>query len=384
VSLGGGRGSDREGVIPTLKTGRAHTHPEPISGASYSAVELMPGDKRVLLLDQRLLPRLERYELLTRVEEVAQAIRTMMVRGAPSIGIAAAYGIVLAGRAEEGDAPAFLRAIEAASALLRATRPTAKNLDWALSAMQSAASAVASVAPLERGMRLGDAARAIHVDEVKACQRLGELGAANVPDGARILTYCNAGALATGGYGSALGVVRAAREAGKRVSVIASETRPLFQGSRLTAWELAKDGIPVEVITDSMVASLMARRQVDLVIVGADRIARSGDVANKIGTYGVACLAQVHGVPFDVAAPMSTIDMACASGEQIPIEERAETEVTHLPMLGGNERIVPDEVHARNPSFDVTPARLVRSIVTERGVVHPVTEAGLAGLAVRR
>jgi methylthioribose-1-phosphate isomerase len=342
---------------------------------------MMPGDRRVLLLDQRLLPKVERYEHLTRVEEVAHAIRTMMVRGAPAIGVAAAYGVALAGRAEQGDAAAFLGVVEAASALLLATRPTARNLAWALGEMKTAAASAAQLKPDDRGSALADAARRIHADEVKACRRIGELGAANVPDGARILTYCNAGALATGGYGSALGVVRAARDAGKKVSVLACETRPLFQGARLTAWELSKDGIPVVVITDSMAASFMGRGLVDLVIVGADRIARSGDVANKIGTYGVACIAHAHGIPFDVAAPMSTVDMECADGSKIPIEERAETEVTHLPMLGGDVRIVPDEVHAHNPSFDVTPARLVRSIITERGVASPVTPATLAALA---
>jgi methylthioribose-1-phosphate isomerase len=378
---GGKSGADSSGVVQTLKTGRAHSHPAPISGASYSAVELMPGDRRVLLLDQRLLPRVERYEHLNTVDDVARAIQTMMVRGAPAIGVAAAYGLALAGRAEQGDAAAFLGAVEAASALLLSTRPTARNLAWALGEMKKFAATVATMPAAERGSRFADEARRIHGDEVKACQRIGELGAANVPDGARILTYCNAGALATGGYGSALGVVRAARQAGKRVSVIACETRPLFQGARLTAWELAKDGIPVVVITDSMAASFMAKGEIDMVVVGADRIARSGDVANKIGTYGVACIAHAHGVPFDVAAPMSTIDMACADGSKIPIEQRAETEVTHLPMLAGDVRIVPDEVHAYNPSFDVTPGRLVRSIVTERGVVSPVTPAALAALA---
>ena len=409
--------ADSSGVA-TLKTGRAHSHPEPLSGASYSAAELMPGDRTVLMLDQRLLPQQERYEHFTRVDEVALAIRNMTIRGAPAIGVAAAYGMVLAGLAERGDAGAFLAAVGAAGELLGATRPTAKNLSWALDRMKAAAARLAALPADERGTRFADEARALHVGEVAAHLALvgdpgqaagarqhreqrrlgqgdgarsvvgeddevaGELGAAAVPDGARILTYCNAGALATGGYGTALGVIRAAWDAGKKISVIACETRPLFQGARLTAWELAKDGIPVEVITDSMVAQLMGRGGVDLVVVGADRVARSGDVANKVGTYGVACLAHAHGVPFYVAAPMSTVDMDCPDGAAIPIEQRAQTEVTHVPGPAGGQgvAVVPDGVRAQNPSFDVTPARLVRALFTERGIVTPLSESALEAL----
>jgi len=373
--------ADSSGVA-TLKTGRAHSHPEPLSGASYSAAELMPGDRTVLMLDQRLLPQQERYEHFTRVDEVALAIRNMTIRGAPAIGVAAAYGMVLAGLAERGDAGAFLAAVGAAGELLGATRPTAKNLSWALDRMKAAAARLAALPADERGTRFADEARALHVGEVAACRKIGELGAASVPDGARILTYCNAGALATGGYGTALGVIRAAWDAGKKISVIACETRPLFQGARLTAWELAKDGIPVEVITDSMVAQLMGRGGVDLVVVGADRVARSGDVANKVGTYGVACLAHAHGVPFYVAAPMSTVDMDCPDGAAIPIEQRAQTEVTHVPGPAGGQgvAVVPDGVRAQNPSFDVTPARLVRALFTERGIVTPLSESALEAL----
>jgi methylthioribose-1-phosphate isomerase len=368
------------GPIPTLKTGRAHPHPEPISGAAYSAVELMPGDRTLVMLDQRLLPRLERYEFLTSAAQVAEAIRGMMVRGAPAIGIAAAYGIALAAGTERGDKAAFLAAIEAADDALRRTRPTAKNLAWALDRMKALATTLASESPATRSVKLSDEARALHAAEVAACQKIGELGAAQIPDGARILTYCNAGALATGGYGTALGVVRAARAAGKRVKVIACETRPLLQGARLTAWELSRDRIPVEVITDGTAASLMARGEVDVVLVGADRIARSGDFANKIGTYAIACAAHVHGIPFDVAAPMSTVDLACASGESIPIEQRDDAEVTHASTEDGSVVVVPEGVPVRNPAFDVTPARFARSIVTERGVVSPVTEKALLAL----
>ncbi len=365
------------GGVPTLKTGFAHPHPEPLSGARYSASELMPGNQRVLMLDQRKLPTLESYVTYTRVEEVAEAIRTMVVRGAPAIGVAAAYGLVLAAACEHGDGSAFVAAIARADATLRAARPTAVNLGWALDRVGKAALAAATEPPPARVERVAEAARQLHREDVAACRRIGELGAARVPAGATILTHCNAGALATGGYGTALGVIRAAHEAGKKVRVLACETRPLLQGARLTAWELAKDEIPVEVITDSMVAHFMGRGEVDVVIVGADRIARNGDTANKIGTYGVACIAGAHGVPVYVAAPWSTVDLDCKDGAAIPIEQRSEREVTHPEGV----QITPDAVRARNPAFDVTPARLLAGIVTERGVASPVDEAHLAGLA---
>ena len=379
------------GSVPTLKTGHAHLHPAPLSGAKYSTVELMPGDRAVMLLDQRLLPRTERYELLTGVDQIADAISKLMVRGAPAIGIAAAYGLVLAAGAEPGDEAAFSGAMRAADTRLRATRPTAVNLAWALDRMGQAASSIASAPYTDRLLALGREARAIHREDVAACKKMGALGAENVKDGATILTHCNAGALATGGFGSALGVVRAARNAGKRVRVIATETRPVLQGARLTAWELARDGISVTLITDSMVAQLLARGEVDMVVVGADRIARNGDVANKIGTYGIACLAHAHGVPFDVAAPWSTVDMACPSGASIPIEERSAREVLYLATEMGEVPLAPDGVAAMNPAFDVTPARLIRAIYTERGVVNPSeahargasAETALAALAVR-
>ncbi len=371
--------SKRSEPIPTLKTGYAHTHPDPISGAKYSAVELLPNDRAVLMLDQRLLPRTERYELHTLVEQIADAIAKLMVRGAPAIGIAAAYGIVLAA-AVDGDAAEFSRTIEQAGARLRAPRPTAVNLAWAIARMQRVAAEIAHASRGDRVARLAAAARALHRDEVAACKRIGAIGAEQVPDGATILTHCNAGALATGGYGTALGVVRAARDAGKKVRVYACETRPILQGARLTAWELHRDGIPVTLITDSMVAHLFAKRVVDLVIVGADRVARNGDVANKIGTYGVACLAQMHGVPFDVAAPWSTVDVACADGAGIPIEERDPREVLAIGAPPNDVPTAPLGVEAFNPAFDVTPARLIRAIYTERGAIRPVSEAALVAL----
>jgi methylthioribose-1-phosphate isomerase len=342
-------------------------HPHPLSGAAYSAVELAPNDQEVILLDQRRLPLEESYLRLARVEDVAVAIETLAVRGAPAIGIAAAYGVVLAA-AEGGDVDA---AVTAGIARLRRTRPTAVNLAWALQRM-------ARVVPRDAAA-LAVEARAIHREDVEACRAIGQLGAERVADGSTILTHCNAGALATGGYGTALGVVRAARERGKRVRVVACETRPVLQGTRLTAWELARDGFDVTLITDSMVAQLMRRGGVSLVVVGADRIARSGDVANKIGTYGVACLAAAHGIPLYVAAPWSTVDLSCPDGDAIPIERRSEHELLSF----GGTRVAPslERVRADNPAFDVTPARLVRALFTERGEASPPSDATLGALA---
>jgi methylthioribose-1-phosphate isomerase len=356
----------------------AALQPRSVSGAAYSAVELCPDDRTVALLDQRLLPLEERYDALTDVESVAQAIERLAVRGAPAIGIAAAYGMVLAAASAEGAPPQkFVEAMAAASSRLERTRPTAVNLAWALGRVARLVARVASGDGRERVARLAAEARAIHAEDVAACRAMGAAGAARVPDGATILTHCNAGALATGGYGTALGVVRAAREAGKRVRVVACETRPVLQGARLTAWELARDGFDVTLVTDSMVGQLMRRGGVTLVVVGADRIARSGDVANKVGTYGVACLAHAHEVPFYVAAPWSTVDLACPDGDAIPIETRSESEV--LSFAG--KTVAPPGVRADNPAFDVTPARLVRAIFTERGEAAPASEAALARLA---
>jgi methylthioribose-1-phosphate isomerase len=367
--------------VPTLRTGQAHPHPDPIGGSAYSAVELMPG-YRVVVLDQRKLPGVERYEYCTRVEEVAQAIRDMLVRGAPAIGVTAAYGLAVAAIAARGDGPSFVEAMRAADGLLRAARPTAVNLAWALDRVGRIVPEVAGLDFATRTERIAQEGRELHRAEVAACKRLGALGAELLPDGATVLTHCNAGALATGGYGTALGVIRAAREAGKQISVIACETRPYLQGARLTAWELHKDRIPVEVIADSMAAHFMAKKAITHVIVGADRIARTGDVANKIGTYGLACLAQAHGIPLLVAAPWSTVDLACPSGDAIPIEERPEEELSRFRIPDGSSSValVPDGVRVKNPSFDVTPARLVGSIITERGVVSPVSTEALARL----
>ncbi len=340
-------------------------HPAPLSEASYSAVELLPGDREVVMLDQRKLPLEEEYVRLSSAEDVARAIETMVVRGAPAIGIAAAYGVVLAG----GDPSAIER--------LGRTRPTAVNLAWALARMARVAREAATQSEPDRAACLAAEARAIHREDVASCRAIGRVGATRVPDGATVLTHCNAGALATGGYGTALGVIRAARDAGKRVRVVACETRPLLQGARLTAWELVKDGFDVTIVADSMVASLMRDRAVQLAVVGADRIARSGDVANKIGTYAAACLAHVHDVPFYVAAPWSTVDLACPDGGAIPIERRSEREVLFL----GETRVAAPGARADNAAFDVTPARLVRAIFTERGEVAPPCVRALEALA---
>jgi methylthioribose-1-phosphate isomerase len=352
-------------------------HPRPLSGASYSAVELEPDDRHIVMLDQTGLPVEERYLRLERCDQVADAIERLVVRGAPAIGIAAAYGLVLAAGGESSPGEPFCAAMAAAAERLRRTRPTAVNLAWALDRISKVVREVAREPRRDRVARLATEARAIHREDVEACRAMGAIGAKHVRDGAVILTHCNAGALATGGYGTALGVIRAARDAGKRVRVVACETRPVLQGARLTAWELVRDGFDVTIITDSMVAQLMRRSELDLAVVGADRIARSGDVANKIGTYGVACLADLHGVPFYVAAPWSTVDLACEDGDDIPIERRAEREVTTVAGV----RTAPEGARADNPAFDVTPARLVTALFTERGEASPPSDGSLAALS---
>lgn len=339
----------------------------PLSGADYFAVEYEPETHEVVLLDQRRLPTEVVYHRLKKPDEVAQAIRDMVVRGAPAIGITAAYALAQQAHLERGSKQAFLLANGIAGRVLGQTRPTAVNLAWAIARMAYAANDAASLEPEARAQRMLAEAEAIHREDVLACKRMGELGAAEVPDGATILTHCNAGALATGGYGTALGVIRAAHAAGKNIRVLADETRPYLQGARLTAWELHRDGIEVEVITDGMAGHFFQRGAIQFVVVGSDRIARNGDVANKIGTYGIAVLARAHEVPFTVAAPWSTVDLRTPDGQAIPIEERSRDEVARV----GGTVLVADGIGVRHPAFDVTPAHLVDAVFTERGVFRP-------------
>jgi methylthioribose-1-phosphate isomerase len=339
----------------------------PLSAASYFAVEFDPERGDVVMLDQRALPVEIKYHRYDMPDAIVAAIRDMLIRGAPAIGIAAAYALVLQARREQGNAQSFLLANGIASRALLRSRPTAVNLAWAISRMGRRAAEVAELPPEQRALEIQTEAENIHREDVAACRAIGRLGAERVPQRATILTHCNAGALATGGYGTALGVIRAAVEQGKQVRVLADETRPYLQGARLTAWELREDGIDVEVITDSMAGYFFGKGEIDFCVVGSDRIAANGDVANKIGTYGVAVLAHAHGVPFTVAAPWSTIDLHCPTGEQIPIEERSRDEVARI----GASVLVADGIGCRHPAFDVTPARLVGEVFTERGGFSP-------------
>jgi len=331
-------------------------------------------EDRLELLDQRKLPGAEEWVVCRDADEVARAIEEMVVRGAPAIGIAAAQGLYLGCRrlgARGRDAAARDRI----RSRLAGTRPTARNLFWALERMEGAARDHGHLPSGEFLRRLQAEAEAIRQEDVTANRALAQHGEQLVAAGARILTHCNAGALATGGYGTALGVVRRAHEVGKGPVVLACETRPLLQGARLTAWELARDGIPVTLITDGMAAHFMGRQQVDVVLVGADRIAANGDTANKVGTYGLAMLAAAHGIPFLVAAPTSTLDAALADGAGVVIEHRHPAEVLSVAGI----RVAPAGVPAANPAFDVTPHRYISAIITERGVHRPPFGRSLAG-----
>jgi methylthioribose-1-phosphate isomerase len=329
------------------------------------------------LIDQRRLPTEEIWLEYTDYREVAEAIRSMVVRGAPAIGVTAAYGAYFGARAIEVDNyPDFINEFQKVCELLAATRPTAVNLCWALERMKSLVRANADqpVGNLKIGLEYE--AMAINEEDIRINMSMGRHGAALLPDQVRVLTHCNAGALATGGYGTALGVIRAAVSAGKQVAVFADETRPFLQGSRLTAWELQQDHIQTVLICDNMAGYLMSKGAIDAVIVGADRIAANGDVANKIGTYTVAVLAREHNIPFYVAAPTSTIDLKITDGSQIPIEERDIREVTHL----GDQQLAPADIAVFNPAFDVTPARLVSAIITEHGIARGNYTEQLAAL----
>jgi methylthioribose-1-phosphate isomerase len=323
----------------------------------------------LILIDQTRLPRETAFVVCRTPEDVAEAIRSMRVRGAPAIGVAAAYGLALAALAyTSDDSRDFVSSLEETARLLGQTRPTAVNLRWALDRTLSHGRTVVDREGVKAAQRaLLEMANVMADEDVAVNRRIGAFGLDLVPGGANVLTHCNAGALATVDYGTALGVVRAAHEAGRGIHVFVDETRPFLQGARLTAWELQQLGVPMTLITDSMAGHFMSRGKVDLIVVGADRIAANGDVANKIGTYSLAVLAHEHAIPFYVAAPLSTIDLSLTSGEDIPIEERSSQEVTHV----GGIAIAPDGVEAAHPAFDVTPARLVTAIVTEQGVLHP-------------
>ena len=328
---------------------------------------------RLELLDQRALPSRVAYLPYDSARAVAEGIRDMVVRGAPAIGCAAAYGIALeAQRLQQAAAGEFAAGLARAHETLAASRPTAVNLFWALARMRRKQETLAGAAAPAAAAALLEEAHAIRDEDVRLNRAMGEHGAALLADGARVLTHCNAGALATAGHGTALGVIRSAIAAGKTISVFADETRPFLQGARLTAWELAQDGIPATLIADNAAGYLMSRNEIDAVIVGADRVAANGDVANKIGTYTVATMARAHGIPFYVAAPLSTIDLSTPNGDGIPIEQRNGREMTHL----GSIRLTPEGASVWNPAFDVTPHELVAGIITEKGIARaPYSES---------
>ena len=327
-------------------------------------------DEGVRMIDQRKLPMVEEYPVFKNYRDIAGAIRSMVVRGAPAIGVAAAMGIALGVRdSRAGNMSELREEFTEITEILASTRPTAVNLFWAIERMKRRFKEIATDSSDKRVIadRLIHEALAIQAEDIEGNKRIGRFGQELLPNSGTILTHCNAGALATAGYGTALGVIRAAIENGKRLHVLADETRPFLQGARLTAWELWKDGIDVRVISDNMAGSFMRQGLIDAVIVGADRIAANGDVANKIGTYSLAVLARQHEIPFYVAAPLSTLDLGIPDGSSIPIEQRDPAEVTHI----GGVRVVPDGVPVFNPAFDVTPNSFVTAIITDRGVAVP-------------
>ncbi len=334
-------------------------------------------DGRLELIDQRRLPLEFEYVACDTAAQTADAIRDMVVRGAPAIGCTAAYGVALAAQHHAQLSRAqFDAALEQSFEVLAASRPTAVNLFWAIERMRQCHAQHRSGSTRAEAKALLDLARQIHSDDIDVNRAIGRHGAPLIADGARVMTHCNAGALATAGHGTALGVIRSARDAGKRISVIANETRPYLQGARLTAWEMVQENIPVTLVTDSMAGHLMQQGRIDVIVVGADRIAANGDTANKIGTYTVAVLAERHRIPFYVAAPLSTIDMAIAEGSGIPIEERDSAEVTGFRGV----RWAPEGVGVANPAFDVTPAALITALITEKGVIERPDAAKIRAL----
>jgi methylthioribose-1-phosphate isomerase len=354
-----------------MKTPRSRRPAKP-RGGTVETLRWRRG--RLELLDQTALPEKVRFVPLATPAAVSSAIRDMYVRGAPAIGVTAAYGMALAAAKAAGKTPkAFARAVTSAAAKLAASRPTAVNLFWAIERMERVREEAGDLPPPKIAALMEEEAMRIHREDIADNKAMGRHGAAFIDDGDTVLTHCNAGALATAGYGTALGVIRAAWEAGKRISVLADETRPRCQGAKLTAWELAREKIPVTVIADTAAGYFFRRGAIDKVVVGSDRIAANGDVANKIGTYQVAVLAKEHKVPFYVAAPLSTVDFSLPSGDDIPIEERHPSEVTHI----SGRRVTAAGVPVRNPAFDVTPAQYVTAIITERGVATKPFRRGL-------
>jgi methylthioribose-1-phosphate isomerase len=330
-------------------------------------------DRGVVFIDQTKLPTEEVYVTCATHQQVADAIRTMIVRGAPAIGVAAAMGIALGLKNSKAENGAELKKeLDQICEIIRQTRPTAVNLFWAIRRMQEKFETLRIRPIAQIKQALVEEAQRMHAEDIAANQAMGRHGATLLPASGGVLTHCNAGALATAGYGTALGVIRAAVEQGKKIHVYADETRPFLQGARLTAWELMKDGIPTTVISDNMAGAMMSQGKIGAIVVGADRIAANGDVANKIGTYSVAVLAKENGIPFYVAAPISTVDLDTPDGSKIPIEQRNAREVTHI----GGKQMVPNGVDIENPAFDVTPAKYVAAIITERGIARaPYTES---------
>ena len=339
-------------------------------------LEWTPGG--VVFIDQTKLPTEEVYVTCTTHQQVADVIRNMVVRGAPAIGVAAAMGIALGVKNSKAENGADLKKdFDQICETIRRTRPTAVNLFWAIRRMTEKFERIRIHSVAQIKQELIEESQRMHAEDIAANQAMGRHGATLMPASGGVLTHCNAGALATAGYGTALGVIRAAVEAGKKIHVYADETRPFLQGSRLTAWELMKDGIPTTVISDNMAGAMMAQGKIGAIVVGADRIAANGDVANKIGTYTVAVLAKEHGIPFYVAAPISTVDLATPDGSKIPIEQRDAKEVTHI----AGKQMVPDGVEVENPAFDVTPAKYVAAIITERGIARAPYAKSLRELA---
>jgi methylthioribose-1-phosphate isomerase len=332
----------------------------------------------VVFIDQTKLPTEEVYVTCTTHQQVADVIRNMVVRGAPAIGVAAAMGIALGVQNSNAENAADLKKdLDEISETIRQTRPTAVNLFWAIRRMQDKFAGLTNL-PVERMKKaMIEESQRMHAEDIAANQAMGRHGATLMPSSGGVLTHCNAGALATAGYGTALGVIRAAVEAGKKIHVYADETRPFLQGSRLTAWELMKDGIPTTVISDNMAGVMMQQGKIGAIVVGADRIAANGDVANKVGTYTVAILAKEHGIPFYVAAPISTVDLETPDGSKIPIEQRNKREVSHI----AGKQMVPDGVEIENPAFDVTPAKYVAAIITEKGIARAPYGESLQKLA---